>query len=694
MVNPVEQKYDYLGRMQTITFDDGEVINYRYNHGGQIESVTGTRSGTNFNYVTEIGYDEFAQRVYIEYGSGIRTRYTYNPYRRWLDNIQTGSSYNETEFQNIIYEFDKVGNLTKYTNNTRGHSTTQEYTYDGLYQLTEAQGNSKSHPYGSVNSPDYTTTYRQTYQFDIIGNMATKTSTNNVSIPDSIGDALNYNLDYQYINGTHKASRIGNRYYSYDQNGNVIAERDGSHATAPDIYRPYYYDGDIYSTDYGFGVVRPQGNVPNDGVYQRNYRWNERNLLTESSDSAYTVNYRYGADGQRALKHVVNNNITTLYFNKMWTKSSIRENWLQSKHIYLGEERIATKFNVGNNTNTADEQRRIYYYHTDHLGSAQTITNWEGVLHERLEYTPYGELWINYIADTAPQDATPFRFTGQELDKETGLYYYGARYLDPRTSRWMSTDPAMYQGDYIPGAPANDEARKRNGNLPGMGGVYNYVNLHVYHYAGNNPIKYVDPDGNVILSFEAHFLMTDYPDTLLGNSQSVYISKAGCYITTFANIGLELKNRRLCGSNYGSVEKSSVLGINSMKNIFLNDSAFLAGRDKSMNTIFGVGRWDWFTKAGQANKGGLLARLEEFQNCSQGYMIMGIFDLSSLDPKLKTHMVGITGLPGEDGVFNPSNIVPSSINDRYRLLDPAKASAYNMNTLMELRILKTDDERR
>jgi hypothetical protein len=50
-------------------------------------------------------------------------------------------------------------------------------------------------------------------------------------------------------------------------------------------------------------------------------------------------------------------------------------------------------------------------------------------------------------------------------------------------------------GDYLPSAPVDDEARKRNGNLPGQGGVFNYVNLHVYHYAGNNPVKYVDPDG-------------------------------------------------------------------------------------------------------------------------------------------------------------------------------------------------------
>ena len=126
--------------------------------------------------------------------------------------------------------------------------------------------------------------------------------------------------------------------------------------------------------------------------------------------------------------------------------------------------------------------------------------------------TGYGELWIDWKTPTSSY-VTPFRFTAKELDRETGLYYFGARYLDPRTSRWLSVDPAMYQGDYIPVAPNSEQARKHNQNLPGQGGIFNYVNMHVYHYAGNNPIKYRDPDGRFIDNGDGTFT-AEQGDTL------------------------------------------------------------------------------------------------------------------------------------------------------------------------------------
>ena len=158
------------------------------------------------------------------------------------------------------------------------------------------------------------------------------------------------------------------------------------------------------------------------------------------------------------------------------------------KHIFVGNSRLVTAMtHTDNNGDNAEQREKRYYYHSDHLGSAQFVTDWRGKQYEHIEYTPYGELWIEEVA--AGLDKLPFRFTGKEMDEETGLYYYGARYLDPKYSRWLSGDPAL--GEYIPSAGADTS------KLAGMGGVYNTVNLHLYHYAGNNPVKYMDPDGKI-----------------------------------------------------------------------------------------------------------------------------------------------------------------------------------------------------
>ena len=150
-----------------------------------------------------------------------------------------------------------------------------------------------------------------------------------------------------------------------------------------------------------------------------------------------------------------------------------------SKHIFLGEARLATAVNDYNEAVRGaygTEKDHVYYYHSDHLGSAQLVTDSRGDEYQRIEYTPYGETWVD-VKIQGNKELAPlsYKFSAKELDEETGFYYFGARYLDPRMSRWISADPAMNTGEYFPVAPVDDEAKKHNGNLPGMGGIFNHI---------------------------------------------------------------------------------------------------------------------------------------------------------------------------------------------------------------------------
>jgi len=371
-----------------------------------------------------------------------------------------------------------------------------------LYQLIRVEGETTYNPYKSID-PEYVSNYTQEFTFDTLGlgNMTSKTSTEKVSPHKIIGDDLNYEFVYNYDeNYAHRLVNIGNRYYKYDSNGNIICEQEGSfesNGTDTAYHKIEQEADDVYSTDYGWGLFKEEiGGSSSVGEtrYKRTYTWNEKNQLISSVDANYSTAYVYGQDGQRSNKYTANSE--TLYFNKMWTLHTDSGNSIYggqyAKNIYLGETRIVTKLNSGNNPTYQEEYYKLYFYHSDHLGSASLISDYKGDEYQRIEYTPYGETWVEKTSNTG-LEFLPYKFTAKEQDEETGLYYYGARYLDPKYSMWISTDPAL--GEYIPQAPINDEAKKNNQNLPGMGGIFNHINSNLYHYAANNPIKYTDPDG-------------------------------------------------------------------------------------------------------------------------------------------------------------------------------------------------------
>ncbi len=186
--------------------------------------------------------------------------------------------------------------------------------------------------------------------------------------------------------------------------------------------------------------------------------------------------------------------VRSLYADRMYELEVGTGRPLATVNVYLGDTRLVSKVVPLTDQIIGYEQTNTYYYHSDHIGNSTLITDYQGQEFERDAFTPHGELWQQDSLDTL--DKIDFLFTGKQMDAETGWYNFGKRYLDPKIGLWLSADPAL--GEYLPNAPLTDEDKKHNGNLPGNGGIYNAVNFALYHFAGNNPIRYTDPDGREV----------------------------------------------------------------------------------------------------------------------------------------------------------------------------------------------------
>ena len=109
-------------------------------------------------------------------------------------------------------------------------------------------------------------------------------------------------------------------------------------------------------------------------------------------------------------------------------------------------------------------KEETFFYHSDHLGSTSYITDDKANIMQYDAYLPYGELLVD---EHSSSEELPYKFNGKEMDEETGLYYYGARYMDPKISMWLGVDPMIEK----------------------------YPEISPYIYCHNNPIVLIDPDG-------------------------------------------------------------------------------------------------------------------------------------------------------------------------------------------------------
>lgn len=145
-------------------------------------------------------------------------------------------------------------------------------------------------------------------------------------------------------------------------------------------------------------------------------------------------------------------------------------------------------------TITAFAGEKVYFYHTDPAGTPLAMTDANGNVVWRADYKPFGE-----EQSVTPYPENDMKFVGKEKDKETGLYYFGARYMRPEIGRFISVDPV---------GPVNPWNSKTNEKM-----LLNPQKLNRYAYSLNNPYRYVDPDGEAAIEIK-HFL--EFRQQLLG----------------------------------------------------------------------------------------------------------------------------------------------------------------------------------
>ena len=475
--------YDCVGNLKTSTDQKGQTITYTYNDlyfllkrdypvsadDNMTYDLSGrTLSAERGGWLITFNYDG-ANRVTQSTQNGKTVNYVYNiPGRtRTLTYPGGRSIIEQMDFRNrktgitdaatppiVQYSYDLSNRVTSRANR---NGTAANYTYnanDWALSLEHSRGATRIAGFG--------------YAYDKQGNKRFEEKRHDLNHSEVYG----YDDSYRLIN--HKVTSlvgfprpVTQTAYNLDEVGNWTSKVTNRRLTE---IRTHNAVNELTSIA-GVPLTHDDnGNLIEDQFYR--YANDEENRLTSvtrKSDNQLVGQYQYDALGRRVVK--VANPFGTL---------------TDTRYLYDGERIIEEQSAVGvtratyvygnyiDEALTMDRGGQTYYYHQNALWSVAAVTDSAGNVTERYRYDAYGDVMITDAIGNPLGNVSaignPWMFTGRQLDDETGLYFYRARYLDPYKGRFITRDPIGSWGD-----PNN----QGNG----------------YTYVGNNPTTFVDPMG-------------------------------------------------------------------------------------------------------------------------------------------------------------------------------------------------------
>jgi RHS repeat-associated protein len=506
--------YDSFNRIQVLIYPDGEKLKYTYNLGGNLIKMEGQVQDHDYNYVEQIDYDHYEQRIYIKYGNQTENRYTYTPDLRRLANLTSKASTGQ-EMLNNTYSYDQIGNVTQLYNtasfnesNQLGGTYMHSYAYDNLNRLVGAEGSFAGfHAEVDENIANYglSMSYNATHG---IVTKKQEHSKNGTQVEDNT-----YKHHYSYIEGSHKVEKVEggnvNEYFKYDANGNVehrststgenrhmLWDESDRLRVLMDHHQMHHFIYDaagnrtLKASSHYEEVFENGQLVQDQNITLENYTTYASAYLVIDANKKYSKHYFVGNERiatQLGTKDIGSFEANT-YLKNAATDDQSKKAQLQIadlKHL-LKAQRIkkirfapykkavdstttnttTAKTNTAKESTMAESANGIYFFHNDHLGTGTILTDGSGLPYQFFLNLPFGETFFEQHSYTEDYN-NPYKFNGKELDEETGLYYYGARYYDPKVSIWLSVDPLAEE----------------------------FPSWSPYAFCNNNPLYYTDPTG-------------------------------------------------------------------------------------------------------------------------------------------------------------------------------------------------------
>lgn len=439
---------DGIGRLTSVAAT-GANTSYTYNPVGGLKQEVETISST--GYTTSYTYDRQGNQLEITNPDSSKVKYTYNTAGQ-LETVQRKES-TDGSFINVVTNFD-YGPHGKITSETfqNGASTTNTYDSAKLYRLS----NKTTTITGGSKMQDLTYTYDNNSN---VTRIVDASNTNSSKTVDYTYDDLNRLLSATATSVASGQSTYTHS-YTYDAIGNILTRTDaaGTYSYAGNTGTDYANPHAVTSVGSVAYTYDNNGNMLTETSGLSN-TWDYNNRLTQAIKGGVTSTYTYDYAGQRVKS--ANGTITTIYPSQYYNTDGTTP----VKHITTPDgETVATVKGTGVGA-------AVFSVHTDHLTGSNVVTNSGGTQEELLDYFPYGNTRIDQKSGTFDEQR---KFTGHEYDADTGLNYMGSRYYKSDTGRFISQDPVFLQAGFDLSDPQG---------------------LNSYAYARNNPLRYVDPNG-------------------------------------------------------------------------------------------------------------------------------------------------------------------------------------------------------